>query len=298
MIFKIFLSIFISVSFSVAAVKNVHVGTIDTHYADKLSVSELKQIIAEIEQKLESQLQLDLFNDDSLGVAIDIVYLVPSEKKKRLEKNLALLKQKQEKIETLQIYLANIPQKIESIEKNLNIFADHISLMKKRFDEYMIKTTKVKSYTKDEYKIRQIHGEATNKRIKRNVRSLRKERRVLHRKIDDYNRDIVKLNKLINEYNKLRHKTIQINTNNTKIDGSMIALKKLMVETFGQDGKKIEQKSVENSVQNIEIYGFENKNKLKAVLAYEIGHLVGLPNIDTENLTLTQDDIKNFKENF
>jgi len=71
-----------------------------------------------------------------------------------------------------------------------------------------------------------------------------------------------------------------------------------MVETFGQDGKKIEQKSVENSVQNIEIYGFENKNKLKAVLAYEIGHLVGLPNIDTENLTLTQDDIKNFKENF
>jgi len=62
----------------------------------------------------------------------------------------------------------------------------------------------------------------------------------------------------------------------------------------------------------IEIYGFDNLKQLKVVLAHEIGHLVGIPHIENKgalmnpivqknqemNLSLTQDDIKAFKENF
>lgn len=65
-------------------------------------------------------------------------------------------------------------------------------------------------------------------------------------------------------------------------------------------------------MNKIEIYGFESLSELKAILAHEIAHLVGVPHIQEQgalmnpilqknqkqNLNLTYDDILNFKEHF
>ena len=65
-------------------------------------------------------------------------------------------------------------------------------------------------------------------------------------------------------------------------------------------------------MSKIEIYGFNNLNELKVILAHEIAHLVGLPHIDKkgalmnpiiqvnqiEKLFLTHEDIELFKRYF
>jgi hypothetical protein len=65
-------------------------------------------------------------------------------------------------------------------------------------------------------------------------------------------------------------------------------------------------------MDKIEIYGFESLGELKAVLAHEIAHLVGVHHINEHNalmnpilqknqiedLFLTIKDITNFKNNF
>jgi predicted Zn-dependent protease len=65
-------------------------------------------------------------------------------------------------------------------------------------------------------------------------------------------------------------------------------------------------------MNKIEIYGFESKDELKAILAHELAHLLGIPHIDAkgslmnpilqenqiEQLSLSKKDIINFKKNF
>lgn len=72
------------------------------------------------------------------------------------------------------------------------------------------------------------------------------------------------------------------------------------------------EKSVRNSMNKIEIYNFESISQLKAVIAHEIAHLVGIPHINEKGalmnpllqseqlneLYLTNEDIVNFKNNF
>lgn len=86
-----------------------------------------------------------------------------------------------------------------------------------------------------------------------------------------------------------------------------------MVKTYYQDGKKIVEKENRDEMEKIEIYGFDgNMNQLKAVLAHEIAHLVGINHIEkqgalmnpilqsnqVERMELTPDDIKAFNQLF
>lgn len=65
-------------------------------------------------------------------------------------------------------------------------------------------------------------------------------------------------------------------------------------------------------MNKIEVYGFDSKNELKAILAHEITHLVGIPHIEVKDalmnpilqenqinlLSLSKSDIINFKKFF
>ena len=98
----------------------------------------------------------------------------------------------------------------------------------------------------------------------------------------------------------------------TKVKGKAFGMKEITLKTYYKDGKKIKEKSVKSNMTKIEIYGFENISQLKAVLAHEIGHLVGIPHINAKKalmnpilqknqineLFLTNDDIDNFNTNF
>jgi predicted Zn-dependent protease len=97
-----------------------------------------------------------------------------------------------------------------------------------------------------------------------------------------------------------------------KVQGVTIGVKEITLKTFYKNGKKVKEKSINHTMNKIEVYGFENLKELKVLLAHEIGHLVGIPHINKANalmnpilqenqkekLLLTNDDIKNFKNNF
>jgi len=97
-----------------------------------------------------------------------------------------------------------------------------------------------------------------------------------------------------------------------KVKGNAIGLKQVTSKVFYKNGKRVKEKSVKNIMNKIEVYGFESKNELKAILAHEIAHLVGIPHIEVKDalmnpilqknqinqLSLTQSDISNFKKNF
>jgi len=312
MIYKIFFSLSLLLSGLFASVQDVRVGVIDNYYVDKLTPSELRQIVTQIEKKFESQLKFDVFNYSSSGVPIDIVYVPDEELEKQVLQNILLLEKKQKKIDTMKKSFLGDKRQIKEHQENLNKFASHINIIMHSLNSYIMDTNKIRTYTKKEYQTRLLYVEEKQKRIDRDVRSLRKERRVLQRKIDKYNKDIRAVNQLVKEHNYLSQKTIRMNRNTSKIKGSTIVMQKVRLDSFYENGQKREKKSVDHTVSKIEIYGFENKNKLKAILAHEIGHLVGIPHINTkyalmnpilqdnqiENLSLTQEDIRNFKENF
>lgn len=312
MIYKIFFSLLVLLSSLSASVQNVRVGVIDNYYVGKITPVELREIIDQIEQKFESQLNFDVFNYSSSGVPIDILYVPEVKLENQVAKNLLLLEQKKEEISRMRNAFSGDEKLIKAHQKNLNKFAFHINRITHDLNKYITDTNKIRTYTKEEYKTRQLYVEEKQKRIDRDVRSLRKERRVLQRNIDKYNNNIRTVNRVVKEYNELAKKTTRMNRNISKVKGSTFVIQKVSLDTLYENGKKVQKKSVENSVSKIEIYGFENKNKLKAIVAHEIGHLVGVPHIDAknalmnpilqdnqiENLSLTQEDIRNFKENF
>ncbi|MGB3751340.1 MAG: M57 family metalloprotease [Arcobacteraceae bacterium] len=312
MIYKIFFSLLLLLSSLFASVQNIRVGAIDNYYVDKITPAELQQIIEDIEKKFESQLNFDVFNYSSLGVPIDILYIPEDKLEKQVVKNLLLLEQKQEKINTMREAFLGDEKLIKTHQKNLNKFAFHINRITNDLNKYIKDTNKIRTHTKEAYKTRQLYIEEKQKRIDRDVKSLHKERRVLQRNIDKYNNNIRTVNRLVKEYNNLATKTIKMNRYTSKVKGSTFVIQKVSLDTLYENGKKVEKKSVENSVSKIEIYGFESTNKLKAIIAHEIGHLVGIPHIDVKNalmnptlqdnqvknLSLTQEDIRNFKENF
>ena len=312
MIYRIFFSLLLLLSTLFASVQNVRIGVIDKYYVDKLTATELRQIITQIEQRFESQLKFDVFNYSSSGVPINIVYVPDTELEDQIAKNLLFLEKKQKKIDTMKKSFLGDEKQIKVHQKNLNKFASHINIMTYSLNNYIIDTNKIRTYTKKEYQTRVIYVAEKQKRLDRDVQSLRKERRVLQRNIDKYNKNISAVNRLIKEYNNLSRQTVRMNKNTAMIKGSTIVAQKESLETFYKNGEKVQKKNVENKITKIEIYGFENKNKLKAILAHEIGHLIGAPHIDVknalmnpilqdnqiENLSLTREDIRNFKENF
>ena len=68
-----------------------------------------------------------------------------------------------------------------------------------------------------------------------------------------------------------------------KVKGKTFAQKKVTLKTYYKDGKKVEERDVEKTMNKIEIYGFDNLAELKVIIAHEIGHLVGLPHIQVEH---------------
>lgn len=86
----------------------------------------------------------------------------------------------------------------------------------------------------------------------------------------------------------------------------------ITMKTFRKNGKTYTKKIEKSFMQNIEIYGFESLEHLRAILAHELGHLVGLGHIEVEGalmhpilqgnqiqkLELTYDDVQIFNSEF
>ena len=140
------------------------------------------------------------------------------------------------------------------------------------------------------------------------------EKRTRHnRDLREFNRMISRHNSLIGKYNSLVIRIESLSESIVEVKGKTIGENITKVKTYSQAGQKIVQEENYSKMEKIEIYGFDgNMNQLKAVLAHEIGHLVGINHIEKKGalmnpilqsnqivkMALTQDDIKAFNNVF
>jgi predicted Zn-dependent protease len=94
--------------------------------------------------------------------------------------------------------------------------------------------------------------------------------------------------------------------------GNAIFNTQIKKKTYLKDGKVYKIDIKEKRDEKIEIYGYETQDELKAIIAHEILHLIGIGHIDNDgalmnpilqknqkiNLSLTSVDIDNIKNNF
>ena len=311
MILKILLLLIISITFSFASFQELKIGKIDEYYKDKLSYEQLKAIIDEIEQTLESQLNMNIFDYSANGKDIDILFVPASKLEQRIDKKIEKLASKKEKLKALEESFLSKQDELENLQKTTN---EQTKLLNKKIDEFnnYVKDFNKKKLSKEEYIKSQKFIASKKEYIQKDMKLQKKRQRELEKVLNSYNQKIFTYNNSINDYNRLSNELETMTRNFHKVKGKTFGMQEITLKTYNKDGIEVKEKSVKNSMTKIEIYGFDNLKQLKVVLAHEIGHLVGIPHIENKgalmnpivqknqemNLSLTQDDIKAFKENF
>ena len=297
---------------SFASFQEVRIGKIDDYYKNKISKYELRNIIDDVEYRLESQLNTNVFDYSENGKAIDIIYVPASKLEKRITKLVQKIKIKQEKIKKLQLYF---PKKEKDIEIIRDEFERKNSLHSKKikdFNNYVKDINQKKRLSSSEYKKVKKYVEEEKLKLNKQTKALKSERRVYQKEINRFNHKLNTYNNEIRQFNSLNNELERLNRSFKKVKGMTFGQKEIRVKTFYKDGKKIQEKKVNSNMNKIEIYGFEDLNELKTIIAHEILHLVGIPHINKkgslmhpvlqkqqlDNINLTNEDIINFRENF
>lgn len=312
MFFRILiLSLFLyTVAFS--SFQELKIGTIDKYYKNKINKQELRNIIDEIEYLFESTLNINVFDYTSTGKQINIIYVPPSTLEKRVEKKLKKLERKEKKIITLSKKLPLSQKKVNKIKKEFESKNNILSKKVNKFNNYVRKVNKKRTLTKKEYNKVQTYVKSENKKLNTQLKLLKKQERIVKNEIKKYNQTVQSFNNLIGQYNNQNNEINRMSRNIKKIKGMTFGIKEIKTKTYYKNGKRIKEKTEKNSMDKIEIYGFENLKELKAILAHEILHLVGIPHINKKEalmnrilqknqlkrLSLTKDDIKNFNKHF
>lgn len=312
MIFRnLFFSLFLY-TFSFASFEEVKIGKIDEFYKDKITQDELIFMIKEIETLFETKLQTNIFDYSTNGKPIDILYVSSSKLENDIARKIDNLNEKKNKIEELKSFF---PPKKEEISQKQLILNEHISITNQKIEDlnsYVREINSKKTVSKDEYiKIQnyiKLKKDEINKELNKKI-TLQNDLTIA---LNSHNQKVIIYNNLINDINRLSNEIESMGRNVKKINGRTFGLQEITLKTYFKDGQEIQEKSIKNSMNKIEIYGFDSKEQLKVVLAHEIAHLVGIPHLEVKDalmnpilqenqikeLTLTKDDIENFRKNF
>ena len=307
---KILFLVVLLFSISYADYQKVSIGRIDSYYSDLLSEEQLLEIIKDIEYVFEQQLNINIFDYDNNGKQIDIIYMPPSEIKQNISQSIKTLKIKKIKIENLQesFYLKkdSIVSSSKILEKDNNSINNDI----KSLNSYIKEVNNKKIISQDKYdqikkQIKKMEKNITSKRDKFQQKQIK-----FKTFLNSYNQKISLYNTLIKQYNKLQRKVETMIKSSKEIKGAAIGYTQTKFKTFFKDGNEFQEKTIKKYMEKIEIYGFDNLNQLKAILAHEIAHLVGVGHVDIkgalmnpilqqnqiDNLELTPADIDRFIE--
>lgn len=312
MIFRnLFFSLFLY-TFSFASFEEVKIGKIDEFYKDKITQDELIFMIKEIETLFETKLQTNIFDYSTNGKPIDILYVSSSKLENDIARKIDNLNEKKNKIEELKSFF---PPKKEEISQKQLILNEHISITNQKIENlnsYVREINSKKTVSKDEYiKIQnyiKLKKDEINKELNKKI-TLQNDLTIA---LNSHNQKVIIYNNLINDINRLSNEIESMGRNIKKINGRTFGLQEVTFKTYFKDGQEVQEKNIKNSMNKIEIYGFDSKEQLKVVLAHEIAHLVGIPHLEVKDalmnpilqenqikeLTLTKDDIENFRKNF
>lgn len=297
-----------------AQYQQVRIGEISRKYKDALSERQLHDVIQEIKLQFESQLGFRVFDYAENGLPIDIVYVSESQKKKRLKRYQDDLATLGKKIEQLEIKIQEEKSFIETNQEVLHAEADTLNQSIEQLNQYVKKANQsVKSLSKKEYDAIRQTIEKEQSKIEQSTRAFNEKQARFQREVRSYKRMVNSYNTRIHKYNALIIRMETLSNSIVEVKGKAFGKDVTSVKTYYEDGKKMIQKTSYSEMEKIEIYGFDgNIDQLKAVLAHEIGHLVGVGHVDKnralmnpmlqpnqiDKLELTQEDIKAFNQAF
>ncbi len=296
------------VNLSYAQFQKVSIGHIDEHYRDVLSKEKLYEIIKEIEDTFESQLGMNVFDYSIDGKPIDVIYMPPSKKKKKLLQNLKNMELFKDDMNALSINIDLNKKSLNSSKKLLNNEYKELNQFINKLNEYILKVNKSSNQiSKSEYEKVKKYVSNEQKKISSKTMRLEQKKKKLNIKIATLKNEIRKYNLLVSRYNRLQRSSEQLSKSTTEVKGITKSKTKI---TYLEDGDSIKKKSSEIYMEKIEIYDFEDLALLKVILAHEIGHLVGVEHINTvgalmnpyiqkeqlKDLLLTKDDVKVFNK--
>lgn len=312
MIYKITLPLLTFFTLSFASFQEVRIGKIDDFYKDKLSEQQLRTIIDEIKHTFESELNMNIFDYSQNGKPIDILFETPSKLEEKIQKKMENITSKLEKIQNLKTLFPKIKEEMTISQNSYN---EQTSILNKKIEflnEYIRDVNKKNGLSKDEYLKIQNYINIEKNKIDQESKKQKKYHMDLTKLFNHYNQKVFSFNNLVNDTNRLSNEVESMSRSFKKIKGKTFAEENTTIKTYYKDGELIKEKSSTITMNKIEIYGFDNLKQLKAILAHEIAHLVGIPHIDAknalmnpildkaqeENFVLTPEDILNFKENF
>lgn len=312
MVSKLLILTFLFTNFLFASFEYIKVGNIDRFYNSKISKAQLQALLLEIEQDLETQLQTNIFDLSTNGKPINLVHVEPTLLEKRIERKVNRLKLKQKKIDDLQSYF---PKNQKIINKDKELFKKQNDLLNakiKKFNSYVQEINRRKSMSNEEFKKAKSYINSRKKKLDNEIKQINRIRNDIKRKVTRFNTKVNIFNGQIREYKRLSKELETLTRGFKKVKGMTFGVKQVKTKTFFKDGKRVQEKTQTQTMDKIEIYGFSSMGELKAILAHEILHLVGIPHINSKNalmhsiiqenqiknLKLTQADIKNFKQNF
>lgn len=312
MIFRFIILIVFLFTFSSASFQKISIGQIDTYYQNRITAYELRNILDEIEYQLESKLNINIFDYSSNGKKINLVYLPPSKLEKRIVSNLQKLKEKEKSILNIKNSFNNKQKKRNELTK---IFKKQNYLLNKKIkslNDYVKKVNKQKNMSQSRYIEVKSYMKLQKEKIDKEYKKLKKEESILKKYTYEYNKNIRKYNSLIYEHKRINNKIERMSKSFKKVKGMTFGLKEIKLKTYYVNGKLVKEKSVNQTMEKIDIYGFDSKTELKTILAHEILHLVGIPHINKKNtlmnpilqknqlksMSLTREDISNFNKNF
>jgi len=310
--YKLLTFLLLLFNFSYASFQEVKIGKIDSYYEDKITEDELREIIDEIEETLESQLDMDIFDYSNSGKPIDILYLPASKLEQRISRKIEKLRIKGNRIEKLRIDFSNKEKKIDAFKKEIEAKNTVLNKKVKQYNDYIKEQNRNPSKTKQKYNAIQKEVKSRQSKLNTAIKKYKKEQAHFKRLVLSYNNKGFSYNNSIREFSRLKKEVETMSRKFRKVKGVTIEAKEITLKTYTKNGQRVKERSVNHIMNKIEIYGFESHAELKAILAHEIGHLVGIPHIEVngalmnpilqENqiyeLSLTPDDIDNFENNF
>ncbi len=280
-IFKYLFLFFISVEFLYGQVEKIKVGSIDPHFSTILSKEILKSLLKNIEQELESQVGANLFDISNDGKPVNIVFVNRSNRKIAIERNLSNSKKLQEKLENIQNILPQLEEEIVVKQSEVEFLNQNINIKIEKLNNY-IENENQKQHTQEEY-------EKISNFVKDEQQNIKKEKNFYQQKlmkykglVGQYNQKITNYNMIVRNYNRIRREIENLSKSFKETKGAAIGYIETTLKTIYKDGKFQREKTITSSMDRIEIYGFENLQELKVILAHEIGHLIGVAHIDTK----------------
>ena len=312
MSYKILLLYFFLFNFSYASFQEVRIGKIDAYYEDKITKVELREILDEIEETLESQLDMDIFDYSNSGKVIDILYVPASKLEQRINKKIEKLHIKRNRIDKLRSDFSNKENEIDAFKKEIEAKNSVLNQKVKQYNDYIKEQNRNKIKTKKEFDLIQKEAKSRQSKLNIAIKKYKKDQQRFRRLVLSYNNKGFSYNNSIREFMRLKKEVETMSRSFRKIKGVTIEAQEITLKTYIKNGQRIKERSVNNIMNKIEIYGFESHEELKAILAHEIGHLVGIPHINIKGalmnpilqenqkykLHLIPEDITNFKEYF